>query len=73
MLTTNFESSYSKIQKKRKVETLIESQKGTMNKFIKMNKMDELENISGCSLNEQDKNNIVSDVNMFNSQTHDND
>ena len=29
-----------------------------MNKFIKRDKKNELENIGGCSLNEQDNNNI---------------
>ena len=53
-----FESSYSKIQKKRRIEVLIVSHKGAMKKFIKIDKKNELENTSGCSLNEQDNNNI---------------
>jgi len=82
--TKKFELDYSKIQKKRRIEALIASQKGAMNKFIKIDKKNELENIGGCSLNEQDNNNIdigesnnrerkvVSDEDDFNSQTHDN-
>jgi len=38
MSTRRFESGYSKLQKKRRVEFLVESQKGAMDKFIKLNK-----------------------------------
>jgi len=38
MSTRTFESDYSKIQKKRRIEALIASQKGTMNKFINIEK-----------------------------------
>jgi len=52
MATRKFESGYSKLKKKR-VELFVESQKGTMNKFIKINKKNELENTSKYSLNEK--------------------
>jgi len=51
MWNRKFESSYSKIQKKRRIKTLNASQKGAMNKFIKIDKKNELENTSECSLN----------------------
>jgi len=38
MLTRKFEIGYSKIQKNRKVEAFITSQKRDMNKFIKIDK-----------------------------------
>ena len=83
MSTRKYELGYSKLQKKRRVETLIASQKGVMDKFIKIDKKNELENIGGCSLNEQDNNldigesnnrEVVSDEDNYNfdSQTHDN-
>ncbi|KAL2605097.1 hypothetical protein AAZX31_09G122000 [Glycine max] len=56
MSTRKYESGYSKIQKKRRVKALIASQKGAMDKFIKMDEKNELENIGGYSLNEQDNN-----------------
>jgi len=82
MSTRKFESSYPKIQKKRKVGFLIAQQKGTTNKFIKIDKKNELENASGYSLNKQDNNNIdirennnrerkvLSDDDNSDSQTH---
>jgi len=44
MSTRKYESGYSKLQKKRRVEALIASQKGTMDKFIKIDEKNELEN-----------------------------
>ena len=38
MSTRRFESGYSKLKKKRRVGLLVESQKETMDKFIKINK-----------------------------------
>jgi len=38
MTTRKFESGYSKLQKKKSVELFVKSQKGTMDKFIKINK-----------------------------------
>ena len=83
MSTRKYESDYSKLQKKRRVEALIESQKGAMDKFIKIDEKNELENIGGCSLNERDNNldigernnrEVVSNEDNYNSdsQTHDN-
>lgn len=56
MSTRKYESGYSKLQKKRRVKALITSQKGVMNKFIKIDEKNELEIRDGCSLNEQDNN-----------------
>ena len=40
MTTRKFESGYSKLKKKkRRVELFVESQKGDMDKFIKINKI----------------------------------
>ena len=83
MSTRKYESGYSKLQEKRRVEALIASQKGAMDKFIKIDEKNELENTGGCSLNEQDNNldigesnnrEVVSDEDNYNfdSQTHDN-
>ena len=83
MSTRKYESGYSKLQKKRRVEALIASQKRAMDKFIKIDDKNELENIGGWSLNEQDNNldigesnnrEVVSDEDNYNSdsQTHDN-
>jgi len=44
MSTRKFELGYSEIQKKRRIQALIASQKGVMNKFIKIDKKNELEN-----------------------------
>jgi len=87
MSTRRFESGYSKLQKKRRVRTF-GSQKGAMDKFIKINKKNELENIGESSLNEEDNNinigednninigednnKVVNENNNFDSQTHDN-
>jgi len=38
MTTRKLESGYSKLKKKIRVELFVESQKGTINKFIKINK-----------------------------------
>jgi len=38
MATRKFESGYSKLKKKIRVELFVESQKETMYKFIKINK-----------------------------------
>jgi len=83
MSTRKYESCNSKLQKKRRVEALIASQKGAMYKFIKTDEKNGLENTGRCSLNEQDNNldisennnrEVVSDEDNYNSdsQTHDN-
>jgi len=38
MTTKKFESGYSKFKKKKRVEIFVESQKRTIDKFIKINK-----------------------------------
>jgi len=40
MATRKFESGYSKLQKKKRVELFVESKKGTMDKFIKKNELE---------------------------------
>jgi len=50
MSTRKFESYYSEIQEKRRIETLTASQKGAIKKFIKID--NKLQNTGGCSLNE---------------------
>ncbi|KAL2974442.1 hypothetical protein AAZX31_14G105700 [Glycine max] len=56
MSTRKYESGNSKLQKKRRVEALIALQKGAIDKFIKIDEKNELENTGGCSLNERDNN-----------------
>ena len=68
---------------RKRVEALIASQKRAMDKFIKIDEKNKLENTGGYSLNEQDNNldmggsknrEAVSDEENYNSdsQTHDN-
>ena len=46
-----FEWSYSKIKKKRRIETLIASSKNeTMNRFIKVDKKNDLKNVGGLTI-----------------------
>jgi len=59
MSTRKFESDYSKIQKKMRTHALIVSQKGAMDKFVKIDKKNEFKNRSEYSLNEQDNNNNI--------------
>ena len=62
MSTQKFESCYSKLLKKKKrVDALIESQKMSLDRFIKIDK-NKYENIGNCSLNEQ-VNNVKIDEN----------
>jgi len=64
MSTRKFELVYLKIHKKRRIEALIAWQKGILNKFIKIDKKNELENTGECSLNERDNKNIdISETN----------
>ena len=49
--TQKFESGYSKLKKKEKNYALIKSQKGTLDRFIKIDK-NKYENIGNCTLNE---------------------
>jgi len=50
MSTRNLNKVIQKSKKNRRIEELIPSQKGAMNKFIKIDKKNELENIGGCFL-----------------------
>jgi len=43
MSNRKFESNYSKIQKKRRIKALIASQEGIMNKYITIDKKNELQ------------------------------
>ena len=50
---------YSKIQKKRKFEDLIASRKQTINKFIKINKKNKLENTGGSIISQERLNELT--------------
>ena len=58
MSTQKYESGYSKLQKKRKIKSLIQSQKGALDKFFTSNKNNKLKNIDEYSLNEQVNNSL---------------
>jgi len=45
MSTRKYASGYEKLRKKRKVEKLIESQKGSLNKFVISNKQNINDNL----------------------------
>ena len=51
MSTQKYESGYSKLQKKRRIESLIQSQKGALDKFFTSNKNNKLKNINEYFLN----------------------
>lgn len=55
MSTKKIESGYSNIQEKRRIKVLIASQKGLMNKFIKIDMKNELENINGSIMSQKDQ------------------
>ena len=65
MSTRKYELGYSKLQKNRRVEALIASQKGVMDKFIKIDEKNELENTGGCSLNERDNNLDIGESSIY--------
>ncbi|XP_058740955.1 uncharacterized protein LOC131613289 [Vicia villosa] len=52
MSTRKFESGSSKLKKKKRIDALIEAQKGALDKFIKTNKKSKFENLGDCSSNE---------------------
>ena len=83
MSTRKYESGNSKLQKKKKSRGFNYITKGAMDKFIKIDEKNKLENTGGYSLNEQDNNldigesnnrEVVSDEDNYNSdfQTDDN-
>ena len=53
MSNRKYESGYEKLQKKRKIEKLIQSQKGALDKFITSDKQDTIENINKNIIIEQ--------------------
>ena len=63
MSTRKYESGYSKLQKKRRIESLTLSQKGALDKFFTSNKNNTSENIGECSLNKQVNNLLELDDN----------
>jgi ferritin len=54
MSTRKYASGYEKLKKKRKVEKLIESQKGSLNKFVISNKQNINDNLVEKHINEQE-------------------
>jgi len=65
MSTRKYASGYSKIQKKRKVENLIKSQKGALDKFLTNNEKPKSQNVGECSVDEQVTNLVESDDNKI--------
>jgi hypothetical protein len=54
MSTRKYASGYEKLKKKRKVDKLIESQKGALNKFVISNKQNIEDNLGEKLINEQE-------------------
>jgi hypothetical protein len=52
MSTRKYASGYEKLKKKRKVDKLIESQKGALNKFVISNKQNIDDNLGEKLINE---------------------
>ncbi|XP_045802279.1 zinc finger MYM-type protein 5-like [Trifolium pratense] len=63
MSTRKYESGYSKLKKRRRVEALIESQKGAMDKFVKTNNVNEQVNNVNQDENENREEVVVVQVN----------
>ncbi|KAK4738398.1 hypothetical protein R3W88_002095 [Solanum pinnatisectum] len=53
MSTRKYESGHSKLKRKRKVDNLIKSQKGALNKFLENNVKIKSKKVGECSLEEQ--------------------
>ena len=54
MSTRKYASGYEKLKKRRKEEKLIESQKGSMDKFVISNKQNIIQNLDENITNEQE-------------------
>ena len=54
MSTRKYVYGYEKLKKRKKEEKLIESQKGSMNKFVISNKQNIIQNINENIINEQE-------------------
>ncbi|XP_058763753.1 uncharacterized protein LOC131637183 [Vicia villosa] len=66
MSTRKFESGSSKLRKKKRIDALVESQKGALDKFIKTNKKSKFENLGDCSSNEQVNNVETNNIDIDN-------
>jgi hypothetical protein len=54
MAPRKYESGHQKLKKKRRIEKLIESQKGALEKFVTSNKQNITEKLGDSSTNEQE-------------------
>jgi hypothetical protein len=54
MPARKYASGYEKLEKKRKVDKLIESQRGALNKFVISNKQNTEDNLGEKLINEQE-------------------
>ena len=52
MSNRKYASNYEKLQKKRRIENLIQSQKGALHKFLTCNKKDGMKSSEETNLNE---------------------
>ena len=74
MSNRKYESGYEKLQKKRKIEKLIQSQKGALDKFITSDKQDTMKNtnknivIEQTNIKELDDNEVMNNE-QINDQT----
>ena len=59
MSTRKYESGYSKLKKKKRIDNLIQSQKGALNQFVTSNKQNITRNEQEIDLNELEDNEIV--------------
>ena len=59
MSTRKYESGYSKLKKKKRIDNLIQSQKGALDQFVTRNKQNITRNEQEIDLNELEDNEIV--------------
>ena len=52
MSTQKYKSNYSKLKKKKRIESLIQYQNGALDKFFRSNKNNKSKNMDECFLNE---------------------